>query len=135
MLQSSLHCKVPNGAIDITSLFINLNASTDAPHFVMEFIQAVFFTIDCGQGGESVLEEIVHGHLASVVKGLLQIWLGTCAGDTSEVDEGEREIMVKRDRTVRSKSIEVDLTANLPRMFGPDVSGRVIAEIRKAFGV
>ncbi|XBI04040.1 red chlorophyll catabolite reductase [Triticum dicoccoides] len=199
MLQSSLHCKVPNGAIDITSLFINLNASTDAPHFVMEFIQgsptsmvvlldllprkdlalhpeyiekyyentevdkqrkiieelpqarpylspslfvrsafsptAVFFTIDCGQGGESVLEEIVQGHLASVVKAVLQIWLDTCAVGTSEMEEGEREIMVKRDRTVRSKSIEVDLTANLPRMFGPDVSGRVIAEIRKAFGV
>ncbi|KAI4969719.1 hypothetical protein ZWY2020_000633 [Hordeum vulgare] len=199
MLQSSLHCKVPNGAIDITSLFINLNASTDAPHFIMEFIQgsptsmvvlldllprkdlalhpeyiekyyedtevdkqrkiiqelpqarpylspslfvrsafsptAVFFTIDCGQGGEGTLEEIVHGHLASVVKGILQIWLDTCASDASEMEEGEREIMVKRDRTVRSKSIEVDLTANLPRMFGPDVSGRIIAEIRKAFGV
>lgn len=39
MLQSSLHCKVPNGAIDITSLLIFLNASTDAPHFLMEFIQ------------------------------------------------------------------------------------------------
>ncbi|EMS67613.1 hypothetical protein TRIUR3_01567 [Triticum urartu] len=95
---------------------------------------AVFFTIDCGRGGESVLEEIVHGQLASVVKGVLQVWLDTCAGGTSEMEEGEREIMVRRDRTVRSKSIEVDLTANLPRMFGPDVSGRVIAEIRKAFG-
>ena len=39
MLQSSLHCKVPNGAIDITCLLIFLNASTDAPHFLMEFIQ------------------------------------------------------------------------------------------------
>ncbi|XP_037445261.1 red chlorophyll catabolite reductase-like [Triticum dicoccoides] len=199
MLHSSLHCKVPNGAIDITSVLIFLNALTDAPHFLMEFIQgsptsmvvildllprkdlalhpeylqkyyehthldkqrekieelpqtrpyrspslfvrsacsptAVSVTIDCGQGGEGTLEEIVCGHLASAVKEVLQIWLHSCARDTSEMEEAEREIMIKRDQAVRSKSIEVDLTANLPRMFGPDVSGHIIAEIRKAFGV
>jgi red chlorophyll catabolite reductase len=199
MLQSSLHCKVPNGAVDITSILIFLNASTDAPHFLLDFIQgsptsmvvildllprkdlalhpeyiekyyqntqldkqrenieelpqtrpyrstslfvrsawsptAISVSIDCGQGGESILEEIVYGHLASVAKGVLQIWLNKCAGNTSEMEEAERDIMVKRDQVVRLKSIEVDLTANLPRMFGPDVSGRVITEIRKAFGV
>uniref|UniRef100_M8B2V6 Red chlorophyll catabolite reductase, chloroplastic n=1 Tax=Aegilops tauschii TaxID=37682 RepID=M8B2V6_AEGTA len=199
MLHSSLHCKVPNGAIDITSVLIFLNALTDAPHFLMEFIQgsptsmvvildllprkdlalhpeylhkyyehtcldkqrekieelpqtrpyrspslfvrsacsptAVSVTIDCGQGGEGTLEEIVCGHLASAVKEVLQIWLHSCARDTSEMEEAEREIMIKRDQAVRLKSIEVDLTANLPRMFGPDVSGHIIAEIRKAFGV
>uniref|UniRef100_A0ACD5Z623 Uncharacterized protein n=1 Tax=Avena sativa TaxID=4498 RepID=A0ACD5Z623_AVESA len=199
VLQSSLHCKVPNGAIDITTILIFLNASTDAPHFLMEFIQgsptsmvmildllprkdlalhpeyidkyyqntqldkqrekleelpqtrpyrstslfvrsacsptAVSVSIDCGQGGESILEEIVYDHLASVAKGVLQIWLDSCAGNTSEMTEVERDTMVKRDQIVRSKSIEVDLTANLPRMFGSDVSSRVITEIRKAFGV
>ncbi|CAM0956849.1 unnamed protein product [Alopecurus aequalis] len=199
MLQSSLHCKVPNGAIDITSILIFLNASTDAPHFLMEFIQgsptsmvvildllprkdlalhpeyiekyyqntqldkqrenieelpqtrpyrstslfvrsacsptAVSVSIDCGQGGESILEEIVYGNLASVANGVLQICLDICTGNTSEMEELERDIMVKRDQIVRLKSIEVDLTANLPRMFGSDVSSRVIREIRKAFGV
>ncbi|KAF7087560.1 hypothetical protein CFC21_090740 [Triticum aestivum] len=199
MLHSSLHCKVPNGAIDITLVLIFLNALTDAPHYLMEFIQgtptpmvvildllpredlalhpeylhkyyehthldnqrekieelpqtrpyrssslfvrsacsptAVSVTINCGQGGEGTMEEIVCGQLASVVKEVLRIWLHTCAGDTSEMEEAEREIMIKRDQAVRLKSIEVDLTANLPRMFGPDVSGHIIAEIRKAFGV
>lgn len=199
MLQSSLHCKVPNGAIDITSILVFLNALTDAPHFLLEFIQgsptsmvvildllprkdlalhpeyiekyyqntqldkqrenieelpqtrpyrstslfvrsacsptAVSVSIDCGQGGESILEEIVCGHLASVAKGVLQIWLDNCTGNTSEMEQVERDIMVKRDQVVRLKSIEVDLTANLPRMFGPEVSGRVITEIRRAFGV
>lgn len=199
MLQSSLHCKVPNGAIDITSLLIFLNASTDAPHFLMEFIQgsptsivvlldllprkdlalhpeyieryyentqvdkqrekveelpqarpyrsrslflrstvsltAILMSIDCGQGGEGTLEEIVRGQLATAARALLQIWLDSCADHTSEMEEGERENMIKRDQIVRSKSIEVDLTSNLPRMFGPDVADRVIAEIQKAFGV
>ncbi|XP_037455961.1 red chlorophyll catabolite reductase-like isoform X2 [Triticum dicoccoides] len=96
---------------------------------------AVSVTIDCGQGGEGTLEEIVCGHLASTVKEVLRTWLHSCACDTSKIEEAEREIMIKRDQVVRLKSIEVDLTANLPRMFGPDVSGHIIAEIRKAFGV
>lgn len=199
MLQSSLHCKVPNGVIDITSILIFLNASTDAPHFLMELIQgsptsivvvldllprkdlalhpeyiekyyentqldkqrekieelpqarpyrspslfvrsacsptAILISVDCRQGGETTLEEIVHGQLATVAKEVLQIWLDSCADRTSELEESERDIMLKRDQIVRLKSIEVDLTANLPRMFDPDVSSRVIAEIRKAFGV
>lgn len=199
MLQSSLHCKVPNGAINITSILISLNASTDAPHFLLELIQAnstsivvildllprkdlalhpdylqkyyeetrmdeqrgkieelpqtrpyrspslfvrcacspavVMVTIDCGHGGERALEDIVRGQLASVTQEALQIWLDNCADSTTEMDEMERECLLKRDRIVRSKSIEVDLTANLPRMFDQDVSSRVITEIRKAFGV
>lgn len=199
MLQSSLHCEVPNGAIDITSILIFLNASTDAPHFLLELIQgsstsmvvildllprkdlafhpdylqkyyeetgmdeqrrkieelpqarpyrspslfvrsacsptAIMVSIDCGQGGEKALEEIIHGQLATVIQEALQTWLDNCVDSTIEMDEAERDCLLKRDRIVRSKSIEVDLTANLPRMFGPDVSSRVITEIRKAFGV
>lgn len=199
MLQSSLHCKVPNGAIDITSLLIFLNALTDAPHFLLELIQgsptsivvildllprkdlalhpdylqkyyentqmdqrrrkieelpqarpylspslfvrcacsptAVMVSIDCGQGGERALEDIVRGQLATVTQEVLRIWLDNCADSTTDMEEIERDCLLKRDRIVRSKSIEVDLTANLPRMFDPDVSSRVITEIRKAFGV
>ncbi|CAN6318656.1 unnamed protein product [Urochloa humidicola] len=199
MMQSSLHCKVPNGAIDITSILVFLNATTDAPHFLLELIQgsptsivvvldllprkdlafypdylqkyyentrideqrakieelpqarpyrspslfvrsacsptAVMVSIDCGQGGEGTLEEIVSGQLATVAKEVLQIWLDCCADSTAEMDDTERDCLVKRDQIVRSKSIEVDLTANLPRMFDPDLSSRVISEIRKAFGV
>ncbi|GJM84433.1 hypothetical protein PR202_ga00101 [Eleusine coracana subsp. coracana] len=96
---------------------------------------AISASIDCGQGGESVLEEIIRSQLALVAMEVLQIWLDSCADSTAEMEETERECLVKRDKTVRSKSIEVDLTANLPRMFDPDVSSKVIAEIRKAFGV
>ncbi|WVZ58730.1 hypothetical protein U9M48_008970 [Paspalum notatum var. saurae] len=199
MLQSSLHCKVPNGAIDITSILIFLNALTDAPHFLLELIQgsptsivvildllprkdlalhpdylqmyyentqidqqrgkieelpqarlyrspslfvrsacsptAVMVSIDCGQGGERAFEEIVRGQLATVTQEVLQIWLDNCADSTADMEETERDCLLKRDRIVRTKSIEVDLTANLPRMFDPDVSNRVITEIRRAFGV
>jgi len=198
-LQSSLHCEVPNGAIDITSVLIFLNTATDAPHFLLELIQgsptsivvlldllprkdlalhpdylqkhyentrmdeqcanieelpqarpyrspslfvrsafsptAVLVTIDCGQGGDGALEEIVSGRLATVAKEVLRIWLDCCADSTTEMDDTERDFLLKRDQLVRSKSIEVDLTASLPRMFDPDVSSRVISGIRKAFGV
>ncbi|ONK55313.1 uncharacterized protein A4U43_UnF5140 [Asparagus officinalis] len=39
ILQSWLHCKVPTGDLNITTVFAFLNASTDAPHLLMEFIQ------------------------------------------------------------------------------------------------
>jgi len=96
---------------------------------------AVLVTIDCGQGGDGALEEIVSGRLATVAKEVLRIWLDCCADSTTEMDDTERDFLLKRDQLVRSKSIEVDLTASLPRMFDPDVSSRVISEIRKAFGV
>jgi len=39
MLESWLHCKVPTGDLNITTVFAFVNASTDAPHLLMEFIQ------------------------------------------------------------------------------------------------
>ncbi|XP_073012168.1 red chlorophyll catabolite reductase isoform X1 [Typha latifolia] len=40
ILESWLHCQIPNGALDITTLFGFLNDSTDAPHFLLEIIQS-----------------------------------------------------------------------------------------------
>ncbi|XP_043701352.1 red chlorophyll catabolite reductase [Telopea speciosissima] len=41
LLGSWLHCELPSGgALDITTLVTYLNLSTDAPHFLLEFIQS-----------------------------------------------------------------------------------------------
>ncbi|XP_042383945.1 red chlorophyll catabolite reductase-like isoform X2 [Zingiber officinale] len=39
ILESWLHCQIPTGALNIATLFVSLNSSTDAPHLLMEFIQ------------------------------------------------------------------------------------------------
>ncbi|KAJ4750457.1 Red chlorophyll catabolite reductase [Rhynchospora pubera] len=195
LLESWLHCKVPTGAIDITTLLVYQNDSTDAPHFNLEFIQAgptslvllldliprrdlsfcpdyidtfyqdtnvdkprqdleklpqvvpyrspslyirsiwsptaILVSINCGEGGATKMEEIIKGTVASAAKEVLGIWLERCfgTGTGTEMGEEEREYMIRRDRVVKSKSIEIDLSANLPRLFDPDVANRVIAEI------
>lgn len=198
LLESWLHCKVPTGSIDITTLLAYQNDSTDAPHFNLEFIQAgptslvllldliprrdlsfcpdyidrfyqqynldksrqgleklpqvapyrspslyirsiwsptaILVNINCGEGGAKQMEEIINLTIASAAKEVLGIWLESCvgAGTGTEIGQEERDYMVRRDRVVKLKSIEIDLCTNLPRLFDSDIANRVIAEIQKA---
>lgn len=198
MLEAWFHRALPSGAaIDITSLIVFLNGSTDAPHFLMELIQggpssvvvlldlfprrdlplhpgyidryygatgvdahrrdmyrvpqvrpyvspsllvrslwsptAVVVDVQCGDGGGAKLEEIVRGQLASSAKAVLDAWLERCAGSVVEMEADERKGLVARDKMIATTSVELNLSANLPKMFSTDVSDRVVAEISKAF--
>ncbi|XP_020104255.1 red chlorophyll catabolite reductase [Ananas comosus] len=198
MLESWLHCRLPTGALDITTLLAFLNGSTDAPHLMMELIQAsptalvllldllprkdlplhqhylddfyhrtqldrqrqqleslpqvrpyrspslyvrsifsptaVAVAVDCGEGAESVMEDIVRARLGSVAREYVRVWSDECACSTKQMEASETAHMRRRDGLIKAKAIEIDLSANLPRLFGPDVSNRVVAEIQKAFG-
>lgn len=194
-----MHCQIPTGSLNIATLFVSLNSSTDAPHLLMEFIQgsptslvllldliprkdvvlhpdyldefyhqtdldkqrqvlaklpqvqpymspslyvrsilsptAIVVNINCGDGNEETLmEEIIRGKLNMICKEIVQIWLRLCVKTrlSSEVDQ---DILVKRDRLIKSKAIEIDLEANLPRMFTPEVASRVVREIKEAYKV
>lgn len=150
-LEAWFHRQLPGGgAIDISSLIFFLNGATDAPHFLMELTQvrpyvspsllvrslwsptAVVVDVQCGEGGEAALEEIVRGPLATSAKEVLGVWLEHCAA-AAEMSDAERESMVARDKMISTTSVELNLSANLPRMFDADVSARVVAEIGKAF--
>lgn len=80
------------------------------------------------------MEEIINGTIASAAKEVLGIWLESCvgAGTGTEIGQEERDYMVRRDRVVKLKSIEIDLSTNLPRLFDSDTANQVIAEIQKA---
>lgn len=196
-LEAWFHRQLPGGgAIDISSLIFVLNGATDAPHFLMEFIQggptslvilldllprkdlplhpeyitkyyeatgvdahrrsieqlpqvrpyvsplllvrslwsptAVVVDVQCGEGREAALEEIVQGQLAASAKEVLGVWLEHSAAAV-EMSDVERESMVARDKMISATELELNLSANLPRMFDADISARVVAEIRKAF--
>ncbi|TVU30892.1 hypothetical protein EJB05_22544, partial [Eragrostis curvula] len=94
---------------------------------------AVVVDVQCGEGGEAKLEEIVRGQLASSAAAVLDVWLERCAGSVVEMEAAERESLVARDKMIATTSVELNLSANLPKMFSADVSGRVVAEISKAF--
>lgn len=198
ILESWLHCELPTGALNIATLLAFLNASTDAPHLLMEFIQssstsliliidflprrdlvlhptyldefyqqtnldkqrqeltklpqvlpyyspslyfrstlsptAVAVNIKCGDG-QGVIEDLMQGQLGSICKEAVRIWLDTCASSIKQLEETEIAEMIRRDRLIKTKAIETDLAANLPRMFTPEVAERVVEEIQKAFKV
>jgi red chlorophyll catabolite reductase len=93
---------------------------------------AVVVDVQCGEGGEAALEEIVRGQVATSAKEVLGIWLEHYAAAV-EMSDAEREGIVARDKMISTTELELNLSANLPRMFDADVSARVVAEIRKAF--
>jgi red chlorophyll catabolite reductase len=94
---------------------------------------AVVVDVQCGEGNESVLEEIVLGQLASSAMAVLDVWLEHCAGSLVEMDAAERESLVARDKMISTTSVKLNFSANLPKMFENDVADRVVAEINKAF--
>ncbi|KAL6883365.1 hypothetical protein ACP4OV_010779 [Aristida adscensionis] len=99
---------------------------------------AVVADVQCGEGeaGAAALEGIVRGPVASSAAAVLDVWLERCAAGGAAVEEmaaAERERLVARDRMIATTSVELNLSANLPKMFDADVSGRVVAEIAKAF--
>lgn len=84
------------------------------------------------------LDGMLAGEVGDVVKEVVGLWVNECGCGGREFEGGgemERDVLMRRDYLIKTKAIEVDLSANLPRMFGPDVAKRVVEEIQKAFGV
>uniref|UniRef100_A0A2P2J545 Red chlorophyll catabolite reductaseic-like isoform X2 n=1 Tax=Rhizophora mucronata TaxID=61149 RepID=A0A2P2J545_RHIMU len=96
---------------------------------------AILIRIDAETGGPGRLEEIIQSHLSPIAKEVLAIWLDHCACVGREVGEEETAYLKKRDQLMKIKSIEIDLGANFPRLFGPEVADRVLGAIRKVYDV
>lgn len=94
---------------------------------------AISVTIDCASGeGARSMEEVVRDVVDHVVKDVVRTW--SDAGDCGGGGGGGGELVV-RDGLIKKKAVEIDLAANLPRLFGEEVAGRVVAAIQKAFKV
>ncbi|EXB54409.1 Red chlorophyll catabolite reductase [Morus notabilis] len=80
------------------------------------------------------LEEIIEDYVDPISKEVLRIWLEQCACVKREVnDEAEKNYLQKRDKFVKTKTIEIDLASSLPRLFGPETADRVMAAVKKYF--
>lgn len=79
------------------------------------------------------MEEIMGEHVHPVAKEVLRIWLEQCACVQREVDEAEKDYLQKRDKFVKTKTIEIDLATSLPRLFGQETADRVTAAIQEYF--
>ncbi|KAF6144002.1 hypothetical protein GIB67_017610 [Kingdonia uniflora] len=198
ILGSWLHCGMPTGSsLDITTLTAYLNSKTDAPRFLIEFLQSsptsmiiildlpprkdpvlhlnylnTFYVdtqldkqrqlllnkvpeaqpyfptslyIRCALSPVSVsilincdsqerMDEIIRDNVGPVAKELLEVWLNQCArGGTIELGELDKADLEKRDHLIKKMTVEIDLSSSLPRLFGPDVAGKVIGSIQQVF--
>ncbi|KAJ7525412.1 hypothetical protein O6H91_17G049700 [Diphasiastrum complanatum] len=80
------------------------------------------------EGGiERVISELLH----PAVKKAFGVWLQSFQTLGRQVTEQERSFLVKRDEQIMSKGVEVDLSANMPRLFGQKIADRVVAAFRK----
>ncbi|KFK30322.1 hypothetical protein AALP_AA7G246800 [Arabis alpina] len=87
---------------------------------------------------EEKLEEILRDYVSPAAKEVLKVWLERCVDEDEEkrvVKEEEKSELDRRDKSFRKKSIEEDLDLQFPRMFGEEVSSRVVYAIKEAFGV
>ncbi|ESQ53381.1 hypothetical protein EUTSA_v10025731mg [Eutrema salsugineum] len=89
---------------------------------------------------EEKLEEILRDHVSPAAKEVLGIWLEHCVREEEQegkrvMGEEEKLELERRDKSFRKKSIEEDLDSQFPRMFGEEVSSRVVHAIKEAFGV
>ncbi|XP_058097360.1 red chlorophyll catabolite reductase [Magnolia sinica] len=93
---------------------------------------AIAMSINCEEGS---VDEIMRDYVDSVAKELVRIWLDECAVGGKEIEEDERDDLVRRDDLLKRKTVEIDLASNLPRLFGADAAGRIVDEIQKVFGI
>lgn len=94
---------------------------------------AVMVRIETGTDNAERLEEIVRDYVSPIAKEVLQIWLDLCASGKREVGEEERIALAHRDKVTKSKTIEIDLGSNLPRLFGEEVATRVLQSLKEVY--
>lgn len=81
------------------------------------------------------MEEILRSDVAPVAKEILGIWLDEFAFREREVGDSERAFLEKRDAIMKRQSIEIDLCSSLPRLFGPEIAGRVAEAVRRVYNL
>uniref|UniRef100_A0A6N2MFR4 Red chlorophyll catabolite reductase n=1 Tax=Salix viminalis TaxID=40686 RepID=A0A6N2MFR4_SALVM len=91
----------------------------------------VLIQIGAEEGGPERMEEIIKNHLHPTAQEVLGIWLDHCACGERLVGEEEKAYMMKRDKLIKKKTIEIDLGTNFPRLFGPELTDRVLGAIQK----
>ncbi|XP_024982106.1 red chlorophyll catabolite reductase, chloroplastic isoform X2 [Cynara cardunculus var. scolymus] len=79
------------------------------------------------------LEEMIKTHVSPIAKEVLKTWLDICVFGERRVDETEKAYLKKRDEMSKSKTIEIDLGSNLPRLFGHETANRVLEALREVF--
>lgn len=92
--------------------------------------------ITCEDGGAERVEQIIRDGIYPIANEVLKIWMDSCVcKETKNLGENERTELEKRDRMIKSRAIEMDLSSSMPIQFGQEVADRVLGVIRGVFGI
>ncbi|KAJ4829609.1 hypothetical protein Tsubulata_014275 [Turnera subulata] len=89
------------------------------------------------EDGAGRVEEIIRSHISPIANEVLEIWMESCVcrGAAASVGENERAELEKRDRMIKSKAVDMDLSSSMPKQFGQEVADRVLGVIRGIFRI
>lgn len=84
-----------------------------------------------GQRGEEALGAPMKDIVLPTVRKVFTAWTDAFRNGGKEImDDIDRRIMAKRDAQIKRHGIEVDLSSNLPKLFGQRITDRVVAAFR-----
>lgn len=85
-----------------------------------------------GEGAEGGLDGVIAELVEPAAVQVVETWVDCYRNVGKDLACGEEmEHMRKRDELIKSKGVEVDLSTNLPRLFGQEITDRVVAAFRK----
>ena len=84
-----------------------------------------------GDGVEGGLDAVVDELVYPAATQVFQIWLNAYKNLGHAMDSATIAYMKNRDEQIKTKGVEVDLSANMPRLFGQEIADRVVAAFRK----
>ncbi|CAM6040297.1 unnamed protein product [Sphagnum compactum] len=84
-----------------------------------------------GEGAEGGLDAVITQLVHPAAKNVFNTWLNAFQNLGHKLNDNEKLHVMKRDEQIKTKGVEVDLSGNMPQLFGQDVADRVLKAFQK----
>ncbi|KAH7280181.1 hypothetical protein KP509_37G055000 [Ceratopteris richardii] len=81
--------------------------------------------------GQNSLDQIIENSVSPAAKGVINVWLESVFKLGKKVHDADAEILLGLDTVIKTKGVEVDLSSNMPRLFGQEIADRVVQAFRR----
>lgn len=80
---------------------------------------------------ERGLDRIIEDAVYPAAKQVVKVWLEGLANTGRKAPDEETQALLERDVMIKTKGVEVDLSSNMPRLFGQEIADRVVEAFRR----
>jgi red chlorophyll catabolite reductase len=84
-----------------------------------------------GEGAEGGLDAVITQLVHPAAKNVFNTWLNAFRHLGHKLNDNEKLHVMKRDKQIKTKGVEVDLSGNMPQLFGQEVTDRVLKAFQK----